>query len=302
MAGKPSPSDAWPLSASIVASLAVSAVIGLANVIHVLGLTGGSIGGRLLAVMPIYFLAAFAGAQIAFWLLRALVARAVGLFRGQAENTGLGAREHGVVVLLTFVAAGLFQYAESTGVQRVLQERAASPAAQAGSCPPDITCTPLQSADEVADADAATRRDVAARGLLTAEGFARLMRDPDPAVRATLARRADLPDELLERMAGDRHPAVREAVAGALRLSDEALSRLAFDREESVRLAVARNRNAPPTALEVLAANSSAQIRLLVAEHRRASEPVLLRLLNGSGDRAERIARERLPGGGKPAQ
>jgi hypothetical protein len=65
---------------------------------------------------------------------------------------------------------------------------------------------------------------------------------------------------------------------------------------------VARNRNAPPTALEVLAANSSAQIRLLVAEHRRASEPVLLRLLNGSGDRAERIARERLPGGGKPAQ
>ena len=127
-------------------------------------------------------------------------------------------------------------------------------------------------------------------------------RDVLPEVRATLARRADLPDELLERMAGDRHPAVREAVAGALRLSDEALSRLAFDREESVRLAVARNRNAPPTALEVLAANSSAQIRLLVAEHRRASEPVLLRLLNGSGDRAERIARERLPGGGKPAQ
>ena len=302
MEGKPPPSEAWPLSASIVASLAVSAVIGLANVIHVLGLTGGSIGGRLLAVMPIYFLAAFAGAQFAFWLLRALVAQAVGVFKGQSEKVELGAREHGVVVLLTFVAAGLFQYAESTGVQRVLQEQAASPAAQAGSCPPDMACTPLRPADEVEDADAATRRAVAARGLLTAEGFALLLRDPDPAVRATLARRADLPDELLERMAGDRHPAVRAAVASALRLSDEALSRLAFDREESVRLAVARNRNAPPTALEVLAANRSAEIRLLVADHPRASEPVLMRLLNGSEDRAEQVARMRLPGGGKVAQ
>lgn len=302
MEGKPPPSEAWPLSTSIIASLAVSAVIGLANVAHVLGLTGGSLGGRLLAVLPIYFIAAFAGAQMAFWLLRALVGRVVGLLREPSDNAGLGVREHGVVVLLTFLAAGLFQYAESSGVQQVLLEQAASPVSQEGSCPPGMACTPLRPADEVAEADADTRRAVAERGLLKAEGFALLLRDPDFAVRATLARRADLPAELLERMAGDRHPAVREAVAGVLRLSDEVLSRLAFDREERVRLAVARNRNAPPTALEVLAANSSAEIRLLVAEHSRASEPVLLRLLNGSADRAERIARERLPGGGKSAQ
>ncbi|MBK6631820.1 MAG: hypothetical protein IPG33_12825 [Betaproteobacteria bacterium] len=299
MEGKPPLSDAWPLSVSIIASLAVSAVIGLANVVHVLGLTGGSIGGRLLAVLPIYFLAAFVVAQLVFWLMRGLVGLVAGQFSASTDAAGLGARGHGVVVLLTFAAAGLLQYAETTGVQRVLQEQAASPAAHGGSCPPGMACTPLRSADELNEADAATRRAAAERGLLTAEGFALLLRDPDPAVRATLARRADLPQELLERMAGDRHPAVREAVAGVLRLSDEALSRLAFDREERVRLAVARNRNAPPTALEVLASSSSAEIRLLVAEHPRASDPVLLRLLHGNADRAEQVARERLPGGDK---
>lgn len=297
MEGKPTPSDAWPLSSSIIASLAVSVVIGLANVVHVLGLTGGSIGGRLLAVLPIYFLAAFISAQFAFWLLRWLVGRIVASFRAASDNAELGARGHGVVVLLTFVAAGMLQYMESIGVQQVLQQQAASPAAQEGSCPPGLACTPLRSADELMAADAATRRGAAERGLLTAEGFSRLMRDPDPAVRATLARRADLPQELLERLAGDRHPSVREAVAGELRLGDGALTRLALDRVESVRLAVARNRNAPPTALEFLAGSSSAEIRLLVAEHPRASEPVLLRLLNDSADRAERVARERLPGG-----
>ncbi len=299
MVGKPPPSDAWPLSASIIASLAVSAVIGLANVVHVLGLTGGSIGGRLLAVLPIYFIAAFTGAQFAFWLLRWLVGLVIGQVGGASGDAGLGARAHGVVVLLTFVAAGVLQYAESTGVQRVLQAQADSPAAHGGSCPAGMACTPLRSADELKDADAATRRAAAERGLLAADGFALLLRDPDPAVRATLARRADLPQELLERMAGDRHPAVRETVAGVLRLSDESLSRLALDRVESVRLAVARNRNAPPTALEMLALSGSAEIRLLVAEHPRASEPVLLRLQDGGADRAARIARGRLPGGGQ---
>ncbi|MBS3916279.1 MAG: hypothetical protein KGZ31_01160 [Sulfuritalea sp.] len=297
MERKQSPSTPWPLSVSIIASLAVSAVIGLANVVHVLGLTGGSIGGRLLAVLPIYFLAAFLSAQFAFWLLRWLVGRVAALFRDASDNAGLGARGHGVVVLLTFVVAALLQYAESSGVQRVLQDRADSPAAQEGSCPPGLACTSLRPAGELKAADAATRRAAAERSLLTAEGFALLLRDPDPAVRATLARRADLPQELLERLAGDRHPSVREAVAGELRLGDGALSRLALDRVESVRLAVARNRNAPPTALEFLAGSSSAEIRLLVAEHPRASEPVLLRLLNDSTDRAEQVARERLPGG-----
>lgn len=298
----PSPSEAWPLSSSIIASLAVSAVIGLSNVVHVLGLSGGRIGGRLLAVLPIYFLAAFVGAQLAFWLLYRLAGLVAGQFSASVDRVGLGARGHGVVVLLTFAAAAWLQYAESSGVQRVLQEQAASPAAQDGSCPPGLACTPLQPAEEVAKADAAMRRAVAERGLLTAEGFALLLRDPDPAVRATLARRADLPRDLLERLAGDRNAAVREAVAGEARLSDEALNQLAFDRDARVRLAVARNHNAPPTALEMLASSSSAEIRLLVAAHLRASEPVLLRLLNGSGDRAEQIARGRLPGGGKALQ
>lgn len=279
---------AWPLSASIIASLAVAAVIGLANVANVLAVAGGEIGGRLLAVLPIYFIAAFAGAQLAFWLLRRLVGQVM----------ALGTNAHAVVAGLTFLAAGLLHYAESSGVQRVLQEQADSPAAHGGSCPPGVACTPLRTADELQETDAAARRVAAERGLLAADGFALLVRDPDPGVRAALARRADLPQELLERMAGDRHPDVREAAAESPRQSDEALSRLAFDREQRVRLAVARNRNAPPTALEVLASSASAEIRLLVAEHPRASEPVLQRLLNDRGDRAEQVARGRLPGSG----
>lgn len=280
--------DAWPLSASIIASLAVAAVIGLANVANVLAVAGGEIGGRLLAVLPIYFIAAFAGAQLAFWLLRRLVGQVM----------ALGTNAHAVVAGLTFLAAGLLHYAESSGVQRILQEQAGSAAARGGSCPPGVACAPLRTADELQETDAAARRVAAERGLLAADGFALLVRDPDPGVRAALARRADLPQELLERMAGDRHPDVREAAAESPRQSDEALSRLAFDREQRVRLAVARNRNAPPTALEVLASSASAEIRLLVAEHPRASEPVLQRLLNDRGDRAEQVARGRLPGAG----
>ncbi len=279
--------EAWPLSDSIIASLAVAAVIGLANVIDVLGVAGGDIGGRLLAVLPIYFIAAFAVAQLVFWPLRWLVGQAV----------GLGTPQHGVVVALTFLAAALLHYAESAGVQQVLREQADSPAAHGGSCPPGVACTPLRSEDELKQADAASRRAAAERSLLAADGFAQLLRDPDPGVRAALARRADLPQELLERMAGDRHPDVREAAAGSPRLGDEAMNRLAFDREARVRLAVARNRNAPPTALQVLASSASADVRLLVAGHPRASEPVLQRLLNESGDQAERLAKERLRGG-----
>jgi hypothetical protein len=276
-----------PLSASIVVSLAVAATVGLANVVLVLDLAGGDIGGRLLAVLPIYFIAAFAAAQLAFWLLRASVGRLL----------GLGTNAHAVVAGLTFLAAALMHYVESSGVQRILQEQADSPAAREGSCPPGAACTPLRPAEELREADAAARRAAAERAALNAEGFALLLRDPDPEVRAALARRADLPQELLERMAGDRHPAVREAAAESPRQSDEALSRLAFDREVRVRLAVARNRNAPPTALDVLASGSAAEIRMLVAAHPRASQPVLQRLLDGSGDRAERLAQERLRGG-----
>lgn len=277
----------WPLSASIVASLAVAATIGLSNVVYVLSVVGGDIGGRLLAVLPIYFLAAFAAACLVFWLLRALI----------KPLLGLGRNAHAVVTGLTFIAAALLHYAESAGVQRVLREQADSPAAHGGSCPPGMACTPLRSDDELNQADAATRRAAAERGLLAASGFAQLLRDPDPGVRATLARRADLPQELLERIAGDRHPLVRAAAAESPRLSDEMLTRLAFDREESVRLAVARNRGAPPTALVMLAASASAEIRLLVAEHPRSSEPVLQRLEDGSGDRAGQMAAERLRSG-----
>lgn len=282
----PARTSAWPLSASIIASLAVSATIGAANVVLVIEVAGGDIGGRLLAVLPIYFIAAFAAAQLLFWLLRGSLGRLM----------GLGTNAHAVVVGLTFLAGGLMHYAERSGVQGILLEQADSPAAHAGSCPPGLGCTPLRPAGELRDAPAAERRAAAERGLLRAEGFALLIRDPDPGVRAALARRADLPQEMLERMAGDRHPAVREAAAESLRQSDDALSRLAFDRDERVRLAVVRNRNAPPTALVVLASSPSAEIRLLVAGHPRASEPVLQRLINDSGDRAEQAARGRLQG------
>jgi len=280
--------SALPLSASIAVSLAVAATIGIADVIYVLSVAGGGIGGRLLAVLPIYFIAAFAIAQFVFWLLHTVVGRVL----------LLDMRGHAIVTLLTFLAAGLLHhYIESAGVERILQEQAASPAAREGSCPPGLTCAPLQQADALREADVSTRLIAAERGTLNAEGFSLLLRDPDPAVRAALARRADLPQEWLERMAGDRHPVVREAAAESLRQSDEALSQLAFDREARVRFAVARNPGAPPTALDLLASTRDPEIRLLVAKHPRASEPVLQRLLNGSGDQAEQIAQERLRGG-----
>ncbi|MDR2239406.1 MAG: hypothetical protein LBE33_03085 [Zoogloeaceae bacterium] len=288
MTTPPAPSSALPLSASIIVSLAVAATIGIAEAIYMLTVAGGDIGGRLLAVLPIYFIAAFAAALLAFWLLRAVVGRVLRLdMRGHALVTGL-----------TFLAAALLHYSESAGVQRILQERAASPAAQRGSCPPGLACLPLQSAAALGEAAVAERLAAAERGALDAAGFALLLRDLDPAVRAALVRRADLPQELLERIAGDRHPAVREAAAESPRQSDAVLTQLAFDRDEHVRLAVARNAGAPPTALDILASTSSPEARLLVATHPRASEPVLRRLLNGSADRAEQLARERLRGGG----
>jgi hypothetical protein len=125
---------AWPLASSLIVSLAVAATIGLADVVYVLDVAGGDIGGRLLAVLPIYFIAAFIAAQLAFWLLRASVRR---LLSASARNA------HAVVAGLTFLAAALLHYAESSGVQRVLQEQADSPAAHGGSCPPGVACTAL---------------------------------------------------------------------------------------------------------------------------------------------------------------
>jgi hypothetical protein len=273
--------DTLPLAASIVVSLAVAATIGLADVAYVLSVAGGEIGARFIAVLPIFFLAAFAVAQIAFWTLRALVGALMPLdMRGHAVSTGL-----------TFLLAGLLHYAESSGVQRLLYEQAAAAAA---SCPQGLACTPLPGAEALQGAEVAARRAAAERGLLNAALFAQLMRDPDAGVRATLARRADLPQELLERMAGDRHAEVRAAAASSPRLSDAMLNTLAIDRDEGVRLAVARNRNAPPTALALLAPTRSTELREWVAAHPRASEPVLARLLDGSGDRAERLAQQRL--------
>lgn len=285
------PAEAWPRAFSVIASLAVAATIGFAQVLLALDVAGGAIGGRLLAVLPVYFLAAFLLAQAAFWLLRWLVAGAsAALGRG-----GLGARGHGAVVLLTFLAAALLHYSENAGLHRLAGEPGAAPAAPA-SCPPGLACAPVRSADELKQADVAERRAAAESGMLTADRFARLLRDADPAVRAALARRADLPAELLERLAGDRSAVVREAVAASLRLSDESFGRLAFDREPRVRLAVARNRNAPPTALALLASSAATEVRLLVAAHPRADAPALQRLLDGRGDSAERLARERLAG------
>ncbi len=277
-----------PLSASIVVSLALAATVGLAEVAYVLSIAGAPVGGLLIAVLPIFFIAAFTITQLVFWLLRALAGRFL----------LLDMRAHAVLSGLTFLLMGALHATENIGVQRLLQERMASGAAHAGSCPVRMDCLPLRAVADWREAAVALREEMATRGTLDAEGFSVLMRDPQATVRAALARRTDLPQELLERMAGDPDPGVRAAVAASPRLSDDALNRLAFERNEAVRLAVARNHNAPPTALDILASTPSAPIRLLVARHPRASEPVLRRLLDGSGDAAEQIARERLRKGG----
>lgn len=277
-----------PLSASIMVSLALAATVGLAEVAYVLSLAGARIGGLLLAVLPVFFIAAFTIAQLVFWLLRSLIGRFI----------LLDLRAHAVLSALTFLFIGWLHATENAGVQRVLQERVAAGVARTGSCPAQLDCLPLRPAADWRDAPLAQREERATRGTLDAEGFSVLMRDPQASVRAALARRADLPQELLERMAGDPDPRVRETVAASPRLSDDALNRLAFERNETVRLAVARNHNAPPTALDILASTHSAPIRLLVARHPRASEPVLRRLLDGSGDEAEQIAKARLRNGG----
>lgn len=286
---QPPQREAWPLSATVITSLAVSATVGLAMVAYVFAVAGGSVHGRLAALLPIFFFAAFATAIIIFWAVYFIVAWLAREFGGGQ----VGTREHGIAVLLTFLAVSAFHYMQGLGMQQLLHERE-SPSVRAGSCPERMECLPLRSADELAGADAQERMRIAERGRLDAETFALLMRDPDPRVRATLARRADLPVELLDRLAGDRVAEVREAVAESPRTGDDAMNRLAFDREESVRLALARNRNAPPTALDALAGSPSNVIRELVAAHPNASEPVLRRLLNGSSDRAEQLSRERL--------
>ena len=284
--------EEWPLPAALIASLAVSATVGLAMVAYVLSVAGGGIRGRLIAVLPIYFIAAFFTSLLVFWTLRACVA----WISGEFGDGRLGAREHGVVALLTFLLVSLLHYAQGTDMQRRLHEWN-SVSAQAGSCPERMDCLAPRSAGELEGADVQERLRMAERGRLTAETFALFMRDADPRVRATLARRADMPEELLERLAGDRAAEVRVAVAQSPRTGDDAMNRLAFDREESVRLALAHNRNAPPTALDVLAGNPAGDLREAVAMHPNASEPVLRRLLSGRADRAEQVAQERLRSG-----
>lgn len=283
---------AWPLSATIITSLAVSATVGLAMLAYVFSSSGGTIHGQLANLLFVFFFAAFASALIVFWTLHAIVVR----IARQFGDGRIGAREHGIAVLLTFLAAGAFHYEQGLGMQQMLQARGAS-SAQASSCPERMECLPPRPADELAGADAQERLRAAERGRLSAETFALLMRDADPRVRSTLARRADLPVELLDRLAGDKAAEVRAAVALSPRTGDEAMNRLAFDREESVRLALASNRNAPPTALDALAGNPSPILREAVANHPNASEPVLRRLLTGRADRAEQVAQERLRSG-----
>lgn len=291
-ARKTPPREGWPRAATVITSLAVATTVGLAMVIYVLSVAGGAVRGRLVALLPVYFIAAFFSTLVVFWALHAIIA----WFRTEFGDGTMGAREHGFAVILTFLAVSVVHYVQGQDMQRLLQERGGA-AAQAGSCPERVECLPPRSADALSALTGEERRRMAERGRLTAEGFALLMRDADPQVRALLAGRGDLPEELLERLAGDRAAAVREGAAASPRMADQALNRLAFDREESVRLAVARNRNAPPTALDALAGSPSSAIRELVAGHPNASEPVLQRLLTGRTDRAEQVAQERLRSG-----
>ncbi|MBZ0143196.1 MAG: hypothetical protein K8F56_06420, partial [Rhodocyclaceae bacterium] len=85
-----SSASALPLSASIVVSLALAATVGLAEVAYVLSIAGAPVGGLLIAVLPVFFIAAFAVAQLVFWLLRALVGRFLLLdMRAHAVLSGL---------------------------------------------------------------------------------------------------------------------------------------------------------------------------------------------------------------------
>ncbi|MEW5890922.1 MAG: hypothetical protein AB1768_18215 [Pseudomonadota bacterium] len=266
---QPSPHDGdnWPRAATRLTALAVAATIGAAMVVYVLTSAGGAVGTRLLVVLPIYFVAAFALGFMVFWG----VFSAVAWYKERFADGVVGSREHAAAVLLTFVAVSLLQLSQGAALQSIEATRPAAveggvPAAQLRAAPPD-------------------ERLVAAQGAaLRPDAYAVLMRDPDLRVRLALAQRPDLPAELMEFLADDRAPQVRAVVAASPKTDDATLRRLAYDREEDVRLAVAGNATAAPGVLEILA-TSTAAVRAAVAANPRTGREVLL-LLAGDEDAA----------------
>lgn len=235
---------------------------------------GGEVGPRLLAVLPIYFVAALGLGFLVFWG----VFGAVAWYKEQFADGVLGSREHAVAVLLTFVVVGLLQLGQGAAVQSI---EATRPTAVEGGV----------SAARLRAAPPEERLAAAQGGLLRPDAYVVLMRDPDVRVRVALAQRADLPAELMEYLADDRVPRVRAVVAASPKTDDATLRRLAFDQEEEVRLAVAGNATAAPGVLEILATSTRA-VRAAVAANPRTGRDVLL-LLAGDEDAAVAAAAQR---------
>lgn len=261
----PRDGESWPRSATIIAGLAVSATVGLAMVAYVLAVSGGETSGRLIAVMPIYFIATFALVFGAFWAIYSAVA----WYKRSFGDGVLGTREHAAAVLLTFVLVSVLQMSQANGI-RQMQEAAPSPPAFG------------ISAAQLRDATPHERLVAAQSAALHPDAFTVLMRDPDPQVRLALTARADVPGELLDFLAADRVPEVRRQVAASPKAADEILRRLAYDREESVRLAVAGNPTVLAGVLEILAESTPA-VRAAVAQNPRTPRETL-RILAEDGD------------------
>lgn len=273
----PRDGESWPFSATLITSLAVAATVGAAMVIHVLLVAGGEVRTRLVAVLPIYFIATFALVFAAFWGIRALV-----VWAKQRFGDGvMGAREHGIAVLLTFVLVSLVQYSQGEGLRELYRAGGA-----AG------VDTGL-SAGELRDMDPDARLRAADSSALRPDAYAVLLRDRDLRVRLALTRRPELPAQLLDLLADDPAAAIRAAVAESPKTDDVTLRRLAYDREERVRLAVARNRDAGSGVLDVLA-GGTAPVRAAVAANPRTARETLVLLARDEDPAVARVAQARL--------
>ncbi|MFZ5509030.1 MAG: hypothetical protein ACOZCP_03135 [Pseudomonadota bacterium] len=275
---QPSPrnGDSWPRAATRLAALAVAATIGAAMVVYVLVSAGGAVGTRLLAVLPIYFVAAFALGFLVFWG----VFGAVAWYKERFADGILGRREHATAVLLTFVVVSLLQLSQGAALQGLGET---PPAASEGG----VSAARLRAAPP-------DERLAAAQGAaLRPDAYAVLMRDPDLRVRLALAQRADLPAELMEYLADDRAPQVRTVVAASPKTDDATLRRLAYDRDEGVRLAVAANETAAAGVLQILAESTTA-VRAALARNPRTPREILQVLAQDSEPAVAQAARARL--------
>lgn len=275
----PRDGESWPRSATVIAGLAVSTTVGLAMVAYVLAVSGGETSVRLIAVMPIYFIATFALVFGAFWAIYSGIA----WYKRSFGDGVLGTREHAAAVLFTFVLVSVLQMSQANGIREMQQAVPPSPAFGI-------------SAAQLRNATPHERLVAAQSAALHPDAFPVLMRDPDPQVRLALTARADVPGDLLDFLAADRVAEVRRQVAASPKAADEVLRRLAYDREESVRLAVAGNSEILEGVLEILAESTPA-VRAAVALNPRTAPETLLRLAQDADPRVADSAAARLKRG-----